>query len=112
MLVSRHAGSGELTKTFTGAIDNILDLQDFETLGGFKRFTELLAVGLQTGREALKVWKEDGRLPTGLIDDVKGASAIKRGNSLRYARDYSLRMVLTCLGVCRFDDIFVYMIVV
>ena len=60
------------------------DRQQFETLGGFKQFSEVLAVGLNSSREALKKWRAEGRLPSGLVDDVKGASAIKRGNRLRY----------------------------
>jgi len=52
-------------------------------LGGFKQFSEVLAVGLDASREALRKWRAEGRLPSGLVDDVKGASAIKRGNRLR-----------------------------
>jgi lysophospholipid hydrolase len=59
------------------------DNQQFETLGGFKQFSEVLTVGLDAAREALKKWKAEGRLPSGLVDDVKGASAIKRANRLR-----------------------------
>lgn len=57
--------------------------QQFETLGGFKQFTEVLGVGLEAARESLKKWRQEGRLPSGLVDDVKGATAIKRGNRLR-----------------------------
>ena len=57
--------------------------QQFETLGGFKQFAEVLHVGLTASREALHKWRQEGRLPTGLVDDVKGATAIKRGNRLR-----------------------------
>jgi lysophospholipid hydrolase len=59
------------------------DGQQFETLGGFKQFSEVLAVGLTSSREALKKWRAEGRLPSGLVDDVKGARAIKRANRLR-----------------------------
>lgn len=68
------------------------DEQEFDTLGGFKRFTDLLAVGVKTGREALKTWKEEGRLPTGLVDDVKGAPAIQRGNRLRRVSSVQSRL--------------------
>lgn len=57
--------------------------EQFETLGGFKQFSEVLAVGLDASREALRKWRAEGRLPSGLVDDIKGASAIKRGNRLR-----------------------------
>lgn len=59
------------------------DTQQFETLGGFKRFSEVLAVGLKAGREVIKQWKEDGRLPSGLVDDAKGAASVQRANRLR-----------------------------
>lgn len=59
------------------------DYQQFETLGGFKQFTDVLGVGLEAAREALRKWRQEGRLPSGLVDDVKGATAIKRGNRLR-----------------------------
>jgi hypothetical protein len=60
------------------------DEQQFDTLGGFKRFSEVLAVGVESGREALRVWKAEGRLPTGLVDDCKGQAALTRGTRLRY----------------------------
>ena len=64
----------------------LLTIQQFETLGGFKQFAEVLQVGLVASREALQKWKSEGRLPTGLVDDIKGATAIKRGNRLRWVR--------------------------
>jgi lysophospholipid hydrolase len=57
--------------------------QHFETLGGFSKFNEVYQVGLHAGRKVLQQWKEEGRLPTGLVDDVKGEKAIKRGARLR-----------------------------
>jgi lysophospholipid hydrolase len=59
------------------------DAKQFETLGGFKQFSEVLAVGLKSGREVIKQWREEGKLPSGLVDDVKGAQAIQRVNRLR-----------------------------
>lgn len=61
-----------------------LTQKQFETLGGFKQFSEVLTVGLDAAREALRKWKVEGRLPSGLVDDVKGATAIKRANRLRW----------------------------
>jgi lysophospholipid hydrolase len=52
-------------------------------LGGFAQFNDVYKVGLTAGREILQKWKEEGRLPTGLVDDVKGEKAIKRGARLR-----------------------------
>lgn len=40
-------------------------------------------MGLHAGRKVLQQWKEEGRLPTGLVDEVKGEKAIKRGARLR-----------------------------
>ena len=59
------------------------DEQQFDTLGGFKRFSEVLAVGLAAGRDALKQWKEEGKLPTGLVDDKKSSAVLSRGTRLR-----------------------------
>jgi lysophospholipid hydrolase len=60
-----------------------MPVQQFETLGGFNQFSEVLAVGLAAARKQLGQWREEGKLPTGLVDDVKGAKAIQRGNRLR-----------------------------
>jgi lysophospholipid hydrolase len=60
-----------------------LRFKQFDTLGGFKRFSDVLAVGLTAGREALRKWKDEGILPTGLVDEIKGAVAIQRGARLR-----------------------------
>lgn len=57
--------------------------QEFDTLGGFKQFSTVLAKGLNAGREALRKWKDEGILPTGLVDDVKGATAIRKAARLR-----------------------------
>jgi len=59
------------------------DGQQFDTLGGFKQFSDVLAVGLTAGRESLKKWKEEGRLPTGLVDDKKSSAVLSRGTRLR-----------------------------
>ncbi|KGB75028.2 lysophospholipase NTE1 [Cryptococcus deuterogattii R265] len=60
-----------------------MPVQQFDTLGGFKRFSEVLEIGLKAGRETLKKWKEEGTLPTGLVDEAKGSKAVQRGNRLR-----------------------------
>lgn len=60
-----------------------MPVQQFETLGGFKQFPQVLAVGLEAGREQLRKWKAEGLLPTGLVDEIRGVAAIKRGNRLR-----------------------------
>jgi lysophospholipid hydrolase len=59
-----------------------LSSQAYDTLG-FGKFTEIMGVGLKAGREVLAKWKEEGRLPTGLVDDVKAKQAISRGTRLR-----------------------------
>ncbi|WWD18608.1 lysophospholipase NTE1 [Kwoniella shandongensis] len=73
----------EEVKNAAGCLYLAMPVQQFDTLGGFKRFSEVMAIGLTAGREALRKWKEEGRLPTGLVDDAKGAKTIKRGNRLR-----------------------------
>lgn len=60
-----------------------MPVQEFDTLGGFKRFSEVLAVGVQAGREALKEWKDQGKLPNGLVDDRKSSAVLSRGTRLR-----------------------------
>ncbi|ODO05143.1 lysophospholipase NTE1 [Cryptococcus wingfieldii CBS 7118] len=60
--------------------------QQFDTLGGFKQFSEILAIGLKAGREGLKKWKEEGRLPTGFVDENKAkgrGGKVDKGNRLR-----------------------------
>jgi hypothetical protein len=42
-----------------------------------------MGVGLKAGREILAKWKEEGRLPSGLVDDVKAKQATSRGTRLR-----------------------------
>ncbi|OCF45992.1 lysophospholipase NTE1 [Kwoniella heveanensis CBS 569] len=73
----------EDVKHTPGCLYMAMPVQQFDTLGGFKRFTEVLSVGLTAGRETLKQWKEEGKLPTGLVDASKGSKAIQRGNRLR-----------------------------
>ncbi|KAK8858713.1 lysophospholipase NTE1 [Kwoniella newhampshirensis] len=73
----------EEVKNAAGCLYLAMPVQQFDTLGGFKRFSEVMAIGLTAGREALRKWKEEGRLPTGLVDDTKGTNIIKRGNRLR-----------------------------
>lgn len=72
-----------------------MPVQQFETLGGFSKFNEVYTVGLEAAREVLKQWKDEGKLPTGLVDDVQAKSqAVKRGTRLR----------LVMLGFGRFDS--------
>ncbi|KAJ9098511.1 hypothetical protein QFC20_005937 [Naganishia adeliensis] len=70
-------------KNTPGCLYYAMPVQQFETLGGFSKFNEVYQVGLQAGRKVLQQWKEEGRLPTGLVDQVKGEKAIKRGARLR-----------------------------
>ncbi len=72
----RNVLRGEMTLT------RRLPCQAYDTLG-FGKFTEIMGVGLKAGREVLAKWKEEGRLPTGLVDDVKAKQAISRGTRLR-----------------------------
>lgn len=73
----------EDAKASPGCLYIAMPVQQFDTLGGFKSFPEVLKVGLEAGREQLRKWKEEGVLPTGLVDDAKGATAIRKGNRLR-----------------------------
>jgi lysophospholipid hydrolase len=60
-----------------------MPVQQFDTLGGFKRFNEVFEIGLRAGRETLKGWREEGKLPTGLVDEKKAGGIVKRGNRIR-----------------------------
>ncbi|KAK4684591.1 lysophospholipid hydrolase, partial [Tremellales sp. Uapishka_1] len=71
-------------KNAPGILYMAMPVQQFDTLGGFKHFTELVKIGLQAGRDSLQKWKDEGTLPSGLVDDVKGVKTIKRGNRLRW----------------------------
>ncbi|WWC62720.1 lysophospholipase NTE1 [Kwoniella dejecticola CBS 10117] len=73
----------EDVKNAPGCLYVAMPVQQFDTLGGFKRFSEVLAIGLKAGRETLKKWKDEGKLPNGLVDTSKGSKAIQRGNRLR-----------------------------
>ncbi|WVW84836.1 lysophospholipase NTE1 [Kwoniella bestiolae CBS 10118] len=73
----------EDVKNAPGCLYVAMPVQQFDTLGGFKRFSEVLHIGLQAGREVLKKWKDEGKLPTGLVDASKGSKVIQRGNRLR-----------------------------
>lgn len=73
----------EEAKSTPGCLYTAMPVQQFDTLGGFKSFHEVLAVGLEAGRDQLRKWKEEGVLPTGLVDETKGAAAIRKGNRLR-----------------------------
>ncbi|RSH91000.1 phosphatidylcholine and lysophosphatidylcholine phospholipase [Saitozyma podzolica] len=73
----------EDVKNTPGCLYMAMPVQEFDTLGGFKRFSEVLAIGLQAGRDTLQKWKAEGILPTGLVDEVKGAVTIKRGARIR-----------------------------
>lgn len=71
-------------KKTPGCLYYAMPVQQFETLGGFSKFNEVYAVGLEASREVLKQWKQEGKLPTGLVDDVQAKSqAVKRGTRLR-----------------------------
>nr|XP_019012887.1 lysophospholipase NTE1 [Kwoniella pini CBS 10737]OCF51668.1 lysophospholipase NTE1 [Kwoniella pini CBS 10737] len=73
----------EEVKNAPGCLYIAMPVQQFDTLGGFKRFSEVLSIGLQAGREVLKKWKDEGKLPNGLVDTSKGTKSIQRGNRLR-----------------------------
>ncbi|WVQ65631.1 lysophospholipase NTE1 [Kwoniella botswanensis] len=73
----------EDVKNAPGCLYVAMPVQQFDTLGGFKRFSEVLHIGLQAGRETLKKWKDQGKLPTGLVDASRGSKVIQRGNRLR-----------------------------
>jgi lysophospholipid hydrolase len=73
----------EDVKNTPGVLYTAMPVQNFETLGGFKKFKEVFEVGLDAGREQLKKWKEEGRLMSGLVDDQKGRGAWEKGNRLR-----------------------------
>ncbi|KAL7422996.1 phosphatidylcholine and lysophosphatidylcholine phospholipase [Cryptotrichosporon argae] len=60
-----------------------MPVQQFETLGGFKRFSEVLGIGLGAARDTLKTWQADGRLPHGTVDEGKAKTAVQRGSRLR-----------------------------
>ena len=71
-------------KKTPGCLYYAMPVQQFETLGGFSKFNEVYTVGLEAAREVLKQWKDEGKLPTGLVDDVQAKSqAVKRGTRLR-----------------------------
>ncbi|WWC88526.1 lysophospholipase NTE1 [Kwoniella dendrophila CBS 6074] len=73
----------EDVKNAPGCLYVAMPVQQFDTLGGFKRFSEVLNIGLKAGRETLKKWKDEGKLPNGLVDASKGSKAVQRGNRLR-----------------------------
>nr|ODN85379.1 lysophospholipase NTE1 [Cryptococcus depauperatus CBS 7841] len=73
----------EDVKSSPGCLYIAMPVQQFDTLGGFKRFSEVLDIGLKTGRETLKRWKEEGILPNGLVDESRKDTAVDRGNRLR-----------------------------
>lgn len=74
----------EEAKKTPGCLYYAMPVQQFETLGGFSQFDEIKQVGLEAGRMILNKWKEEGTLPTGLVDGVKAESqALKRGARLR-----------------------------
>lgn len=47
-----------------------MPVQHFDTLGGFSRFDEVLAVGRVAAKQQLAEWRAEGRLPTGLLDQA------------------------------------------
>lgn len=83
-IVTWHRADVPTSGRAYGIVEQVLiPSQEFDTLGGFKRFSEVLAIGLQAGRDTLQKWKAEGILPTGLVDEVKGAVTIKRGARIR-----------------------------
>lgn len=70
-------------KKLPGCLYYAMPVQQFETLGGFGKFDEVYKVGLEAAREILKQWKEEGKLPTGLVDDAMAGKAVRRGARLR-----------------------------
>ncbi|ORY25937.1 hypothetical protein BCR39DRAFT_542645 [Naematelia encephala] len=73
----------EDVKTDPSCLYISMPVQEFDTLGGFKRFSDVLAVGIKSGREAIREWRDQGRLPTGLVDEKRGAGLVQTGNRLR-----------------------------
>ena len=60
-----------------------MPVQQFDTIGGYKRFTEVFTVGLEAGRKSLKEWKEAKRLPDGLVDDRRSKTVAGPGARAR-----------------------------
>lgn len=72
----------EDVKNTPGVLYMAMPVQQYETLGGFKQFQGVFGVGLEAGREQLRKWKEEGVLPSGLVDENR-VSGLRRGNRLR-----------------------------
>lgn len=49
----------------------------------FKRFPELLAIGLQEGKKMIAEWVANGKLPTGTESEITARKVQKRGQSVR-----------------------------
>lgn len=60
-----------------------LTVQQFETLGGFKQFSQVRQIGLDAARAQIKEWAAEGRLPHGLVEAKRAGAAVKRGTRLR-----------------------------
>lgn len=73
----------EDVKTDPNCLYLAMPVQEFETLGGFKQFQQVLEVGVEAAREALRKWKTEGKLPTGLVDESKVHSASQQARSAR-----------------------------
>lgn len=59
-----------------------MPVQQYETIGGFKQFSEVLDVGLKAARQQLKEWSAEGKLSLGLVAK-KGEAIQRRGSRIR-----------------------------
>jgi lysophospholipid hydrolase len=59
-----------------------MPVQHIETIGGFKKFTEVRDLGLTAARKQIKEWAAEGRLPRGLVDEEK-QNPVRRGSRVR-----------------------------
>lgn len=60
-----------------------MPVQQFDTLGGFKKFSEVRQIGLEAAREQLKQWGAEGRLPHGFAAEQKRQVGAGAGQRLR-----------------------------
>lgn len=63
-----------------------MPVQHIETIGGFKKFSEVRDIGLSAARQQLKEWAAEDRLPRGLVDDKKQTALKRRGSRVRWVR--------------------------
>lgn len=73
-------------KATPGVLYQEMPVQHFDTLGGFGRFDEVLAIGRDAARRQLAEWRAEGRLPSGLLDDVPGRGG-RTKDSVRMRRN-------------------------